>query len=276
VPISTFICFRFYIVPVQYDLFQQSIEDKDKIRLFTERFLVNKNYKFSETKEYAIRINNVIDKNYYGKLSKKNITEKHDITPTDVYDDLQDDWPYLNFVVDTSLGAQVVVIEKKAKIFLSVDALRTCLVEMAKKAMLYTGFVVNFEPIIEKLAFWRIIEESESIYSLKFSLESPNMLGASASAREGLKELQTIFNNTSTIMQLENSDGELIVPKESVESYREYADQGGGSWELAVGRDGKKKFYKSIQSAIQIKERIVRENVVELVTRVLDRFKALL
>ncbi|MFU2209755.1 hypothetical protein [Solidesulfovibrio sp. C21] len=275
-PSSNFICLRYYVVPVQYDLFRQNVGDIEKNNIFRAKFLVNNNYRLTDTREYAVRINSVLDGMYYGKLSKKNIAEKHELTPTDIQDDSQDDWPYLNFVADTTPGNQLFVVEKKAKIFQSIEGLKNILRQIAKKTMMYTGFTVNFEPIVKKLVFWNIIKDSDSIYSLKFSLESPNMLGASATAREGLKELQTIFNNSTATVQLENPDGQLIVPETRVETYREYVDQGGGSWELGVGQNGEKKTYRSIENAIQLKEKIIKEDIVNILAKVVEKFKALL
>ncbi|MHC1788380.1 hypothetical protein [Solidesulfovibrio sp.] len=273
---ATFVCLRFYVVPVDYQLFKQNIPDKDKINLFKQFFLVNKNYELGKDVIYAMRITHNDGNLYFGKLSKKGSVEKRDITPIDVEDSVVDDWPYVNFVFDVSGSVQLMIVEKNNDIYQDVSALKFKLSKMAKKVMAYSGFSVNFEPIVEKLAFWRIVGEAEGVYSLRFKLESPNMLGATVRARGFLKLVQKRFNNNKLETRFVNSDGKLEIPRNRVEPFVEYADQGGGSWSLLVGRDGKKKAYTSSQNVVTAQERLDKSNPVPVLKKVVDYFKTLL
>jgi hypothetical protein len=274
--VATFVCLRFYIVPVDYKLFKQNVPDADKINLFRQFFLVNNEYELGKDIVYAMRITHADGNLYFGKLSKKGSVEKRDITPVDVEDSVVEDWPYVNFVFDVSSSVQLMIVEKNNDLYQNVSALKFKLSKMAKKVMAYSGFTVNFEPIVEKLAFWRIVGESEGIYSLRFKLESPNMLGAAIRARGFLKRIQKSFNNNKFETRLVNSEGNLEVPQNRVEPFVEYADQGGGSWSVLVGKDGKKKAYTSSQNVVTAQEPLDKTNPIPVLTKMVNYFKTLL
>jgi hypothetical protein len=83
------------------------------------------------------------------------------------------------------------------------------------------------------------------------------MFGAGVKANEALKDLQKIFNNTELDLRIQNPQGKLQAPKEELDKYREYADKGGGKWQITARKKGKKKRkYKSENSALRYKEEV--------------------
>ncbi|EKO39203.1 MAG: hypothetical protein B193_2091 [Solidesulfovibrio magneticus str. Maddingley MBC34] len=273
---AVFWCLRFYIVPIEYELFQKNVSDQEKLNLFKQFFLKNGNYSFGKEEVYAIRITHIEGDMHFGKLSKREYTENRSITPVDVEDSVIEDWPYVNFVFDVSKGVQLLAIEKDMELFPSVSGLKRKMSLMAKKSMGYTGFVVNFEPVVEKFAFWNIIEQAERIYALRLKLESPNMFGASMKARESLKELQGVFNNNKLGIVIENSEGNLDIPRERIESYVEYADQGGGSWVLDIARDGERRRFASFQNAVVAKVALIKSDPLGMMRNAMGYFKKFL
>lgn len=60
-----------------------------------------------------------------------------------------------------------------------------------------------------------------------------------------MKELKERHNMTSIGIDVKNEDAALTYDKEELDSYRDYADSGGGEWTLTVLQSNRKKRYKS-------------------------------
>lgn len=246
------ICFTFFLVPLEAHLFTSPAIHSQKIEWFKESFLSNKDFRNNMESQFAIRIIDIEDNLIFGKLSKKTMSHIHDLTNEDIVDVNVEDWPYLGFVCDVSENKQKFVIEYDSQFIHKVGNFSKLLSELANQRMFHYGYAVSFEPIVEERTFWNIISQSEAIYSLTFDLKSPNLFGASSAANESLKELQNVFNNNRTEITLVNDKGNLRVPEDEIETYRKYADMGGGEWKIIIKKNNKKKKYSSSDRALKI------------------------
>ncbi|MBA7526896.1 hypothetical protein ES705_19067 [subsurface metagenome] len=214
---------------------------------------MNRDYDIKIGTEFAIRILQKHDTIHCGKISRKRIFEKHEKTPSDITDVKEENWPYLLFVCDTSSDRQLLIIEYKISFGYKITKLTEILAELSNQRLYNNGYAATFEPIVGKETFWNIIAGSDGVFALTFNLVSPNLFGASSNANDALKKMQELFNNNRAAVSLYNDKGKLKIPKERVESYREYADGGGGNWKITVQTKKKRKrTYKSAERALKI------------------------
>ena len=216
----------------------------------------------------------------YGKFSRKRFAEIHQKESDDFETKKVEDWPFLEFICDTTPDVQVLVIRFLSSVVKQPSIISKALTEIVNGELWKHGYSVHFNPVVRGDTFWELVEESSEIYRLAFCLSSPNILGANDEAHEALGEVQKAFNNTELTIAFENEKGQLKVPKNRVETYREYADKGLGTWELVVKRvkgRGSKKRVKSSERAAKITVEVQdSEEVVTVLARALDRVRGLL
>jgi hypothetical protein len=271
---TKYICLRFFIVPMEEHLFTKPAPDAKKLEWFRAAFLANRDYTLG-SQEYAIRIAEQEDGLVFGKLSRKRSREAHPKTPDDIKDAMVEDWPYLEFACDCSPGRQLIVIEYNSTVIYMISAMKTVLENLVSGAMFQHGYSVRCEPIIDETTFWNLVENSDGVFALSFVLNSPNLFGAESKANEALGDLRRVFNNTRVKVGFENERGLLKVPRKTVESYREYADKGGGEWTITTRAKGKgrKRKHSSTQRALKITaEKRGDENLVSRLKTVCETF----
>lgn len=242
------------MVPLEGDLFRAAVDRAiNPQAVFEDRVLRNADYTISYGVEYAIRVYGSEGTLRYGKLSKLQMREMHTLTPDDVADVYQEDWPYLDFVADIHPDVQAVVFRMSTAVVRDVQTLERHLEEIARQAGLFEfGYAVSFRPIVDDSEFWSLVHRSQQVFGLSFTLKSPNLFGARMRANEALRATRDQYNNTEVQVRLKNEHGELRLPEEEVESYRDYADRGGGDWELDVRQEGRRRRVKSSSRAVKI------------------------
>lgn len=235
-------------------MFTKPAPEKEKLGWFKKAFLANRDHEIG-AQEYAVRITDEEGNLVFGKLSKKRFHEMHPKTTDDIKDVLTEDWPYLEFLCDSSPGKQLIVIEYNSVVIYKIAAVKSILENLVGASMYKHGYAVRFEPIVDDSTFWSILNEAENVFALSFLLNSPNMFGAEIKANEALKDLRGVFNNTRVKISLENEKGDLKVPPAAIDTYRDYADKGGGEWAITArpkGRSRKKKRYVSTERAVKV------------------------
>ncbi len=105
---------------------------------------------------------------------------------------------------------------------------------IANKVTLEFDYVTSFKAIVPRGNFWQVIEDASKIYSISLTLASPNLFGGDIKGEQAIRELQNTFNQNTLSLRLNNKKGNLTVPKEELEPYIDYADQGGGHWIASV------------------------------------------
>jgi hypothetical protein len=248
-----FVGLRFFLVPVEDSLFTKPASDVQKSQWFQESFLQSRDFDTKGAAEFALRLTTTEGSLFFGKISRKRVFERHEKTPSDIKDVRQEDWPYLLFVCDTRPGIQLLVIEYKSSFGFTVGHLAEVLAELANQRLFTHGYAASFEPIVGEESFWNIVQSSEGVYALTFHLASPNLFWATSAANEGLRELQKHFNNNRVSIALFNDKGKLKTPRNQIETYRDYADRGGGNWKITIQtKKRRKRSFKSADKAIKI------------------------
>ncbi len=130
--------------------------------------------------------------------------------------------------------------------------------KIAAQALGGYGYSASFNFITDRRSFWHYIENSQLVYRVAFKLSAPNLFGADKKANDRLKELQRDHGITGVSIGLENDRGNLncTTNRDEIESYRDYADDGGGSWILIISDGEKREQVKSTD-----KSRIVEEDI---------------
>lgn len=151
-------------------------------------------------------------------------------------------WEKVFFVIDQE--TQIFACQQNYDIA-TADNIKNVLEILTNSAISSFGYVVKLEYIVDKFKFWNIIEESNGIFQIAFKLNAPNLFGGSKVANQWLKELKDKHNMTTVGVDVRNENASLTYVEEELESYRDYADSGGGEWTLAVLQKGKRRKYKS-------------------------------
>lgn len=245
-----FVCLRLFLTPIESHLFAKPASQAEKLGWLRKSFLKSINHKSPKGGNFALRVKPERDFVFSGKLARRQVFSIHERTPDDVSDREVENWPYVVFRADLSPERQVFVVEENSAVFRSIDVLTRVLTEMATDAVFVHGYAASFEPIVQEQSFWQLVEkESQGVFAVTFRLRSPNLFGGALKANETLKQLQAAFNNTEADISLRNDKGQLRLPRERVESFREYADKGGGSWELTYAPKGKSKRRRKTKSS---------------------------
>lgn len=238
-----FYAIRYFVVKSSLTLFplDEGLKPKDLFIQPLVNRLETKYYK----KTYTARIlnDNSNDRYLAGYLLKS--TDTHVIQLDKVLFNESDipNWEKLFFVIDTE--KQIVIFEYNTPIA-TPDNVKNVLHQLTNKSANQCGYEVKLDFLVDKFAFWDIIKESAGIYQIAFDLNAPNLFGGSKKANEWLTILKEIHNMTHVAVDFRNENSELNYDQEELESYRDYADSGGGSWTLGVLQNGRKKKYKSV------------------------------
>lgn len=233
---------RYFVVKSSLTLFplEEGMEPKD---LFTFPLTKRQETTYYNRTYISRFLNNNLDDRYLiGYLLKSTDThliklEKELFNEEDIQN-----WEKLFFIIDTQ--KQVIGIEHQNQIA-TPENVKNVFIKLTNKYAFDNGYEVKFDFLVDKFAFWGIIQESSGIYQIAFELNAPNLFGGSKKANDWLKNLKEKHNMTKVSVDFRNENAELGYEQEELESYRDYADSGGGHWTLGVLQNGRKKRYKS-------------------------------
>lgn len=272
-----FVCFRYFIVPLDEHLFTQPATDQQKLDWFADAFLRTGEFTSESGIDHAVFKGKRSGDLGFGKLCRKRTIELHQKEEDELTEVLEEDWQPLDFLCALDATRQVLVIRYNSAIIQKIGTMAKVMARYANTQMFIHGYGVTFNPILSKETFWEFITEAKGkgVYRLTLNLESPNLFGASDSATKSLTSLRKVFNNSGASFTFINPKGGLKVPEKPIKTYQEYADRGGGSWELVVGRSSnKRRTVKSSDRAIKITiEADEPAEARELLERALDQFE---
>lgn len=153
-----------------------------------------------------------------------------------------ENWEKVFFVIDQE--TQIIAFEQDSYIA-TPENIKNVLELLTNGPIFQWGYNIKLDFIVDKFRFWSIIEKANGIFQIAFKLNAPNLFGGSKRANEWLKELKDKHNMTSIGVDVKNENVALTYNHEELESYRDYADSGGGEWTLTVLQANRKKKYKS-------------------------------
>lgn len=166
-------------------------------------------------------------------------------------------WERVIFLLDKENQCLLVQSKNSA---IEEEVVKNALTGICNQLATNAGYQVRFEYIVQPEAFWNVIEEARGIIQVSFDLDAPNLFGSRMAANELMKQAKENYNISSAKIELTNVNAKLnlVKEREEFEKYREYADNGGGTWSLKVIMDGKKprrfhskKFLKKEESPIK-------------------------
>src|SRR3989337_2025741 len=199
---SKYIAFRFLIVPIDQHLFAKPMSYHDKIAIFKKNFFKSHDFITPTGSEFAIRITQTENDIAYGKLSRKMLYDLHEKQPHDIKEMTVEDWPFVEFICDTTEKHQLLIMRHNTRIFPKISKIGYVLSEELNKYMYPIGYSVSYEQLVSESTFWDYVKDSEGIYQLSFDLLSPNLFGANQIANESLKSVQELFNNSEIRVSL--------------------------------------------------------------------------
>lgn len=178
---------------------------------------------------------------YLGKTAKLKKTHLGERVPGDIIDTQRDDWVPLVTVIDVE--TQHIFVRKDWRFGTPEQTIRVIQAGLREPILSHYNHRVFVEGKTKVEHFWRVISSHNKVYKLELNLISPNILETNQKAREALAALKLLFGQDEVAVKLESESGELRVPKDPVNNYLEYIEEGEGSWAVTTesGRGGKKK-----------------------------------
>lgn len=177
-------------------------------------------------------------------------------------------WPHVPVIINTDSdpeSGQSIIIGFNKSIF------KNPLVQLRALAKLLTnlsleehGYEIAINNISEKDDFWNHIKEYEGmISSLTFDFEAPNLFNTKDSLNDELREARDEFKMTHAQVKLENSSGELNIPRDSefVNQGLQYISDGGGGYKIKL------KNKRTVSSGDATKTTTIEETEFEIVSR---------
>lgn len=239
-----FFAIRYFVVKSSLTLFplEEEMQPKD---LFTYPIITSKetNY-YNRTYTTRLLNSNPDDRFLIGYLLKSSDVRLIKLDDKLFNEEDIENWEKLFFIIDTE--KQVIVIEHQTQVATE-DNTKNVLYQLTDKIASSNGYEVKLDFLVDKFAFWDLINKSTGIYQIAFELNAPNLFGGSKKANEWLADLKQKHNMTKVSVDFRNENAELNYQAEELESYRDYADSGGGNWTLGIIKDGRKKRFKSEQ-----------------------------
>lgn len=239
----TFSCFRGMVVfSGQIDLFSQDLEDNSetKNKLFRNFFDILSNKKVFES-DYNTRKYLMLYKNTYGdivhfQLARKSEFNKHEFDGSEIVDQIDEDYPYVNVFVD--MNTQKFIIERNAKTFENYETPASVIKNIMDSNFEYSILSVEINPIVFEREFWELFDDNKKVFNIEFSLDVPNLFNMRGEAETMLTEAKKNVNADRVSLKLSNKDGNLSIPnKDGIDSYVAYANGGGGTWSLVKANE---------------------------------------
>lgn len=280
-----FFAIRYFAVKTAYQLpLFEELNERPIIP--TDIFLMSFNNKDSITyyyKEYTTRIiPQTIDEQFIiGYFMKQR--DAHLISITDDFIeelDIYNNYDVLLFIIDKK--KQLFMCEFNPKIA-HPENVKNVLSTFCEKYTKDIGYEIKLDFIVDKYKFWQILNECSGVFKIGFNLTAPNLFGGSKVANVWLSELKEIHNMTNVNFEIINEQARLRYDSDELESYRDYADSGGGSWNLKVMMGSRPRYFKSSQNIrkkdVEIASdnpKFVKNNIGSIITEIKDFIKNIL
>ncbi|MBH0078991.1 hypothetical protein [Pseudoalteromonas sp. NZS11] len=184
--------------------------------------------------KYSLKISVKPDSNNVmaGVVSKANKFHGHD-AGFEEYD--IDNYPPLIWIWDRV--EQVLLVEKKANVFRTPNAVCKCFEKLANNIILAEiGLRVELKPVLDdaKCDFWSEYDNFEFVEKIEFELIPPNLFGETEqSMKDALNDITEQTNANHIKTTFENVSGKLkLSSKGWVNNAVRWIKKGGGDWKM--------------------------------------------
>jgi len=274
-----FFAIRYFVVQSTATLFplEENIKPKD---LFILPFIHRQETKYYN-RTYTTRLVSATQQDKYivGYLLKSTDTHLIQLNKDLFNESDLPNWEKLFFIIDTE--KQMLLIEYNTLIA-TPENVKNVFHHLTRKAATSSGYEIKLDFLVDEFAFWNIIKESVGIFQIAFNLNAPNLFGGTKKANEWMKILKEKHNMTNVSVDFRNEKPELRYDEEELESYRDYADSGGGHWTLGVLQNGRKKKYYSVNHLRKKETELnaddpnyIRENLEYVKNKLIELLKAI-
>lgn len=143
-----------------------------------------------------------------------------------------EDFPFVNVLID--LKSQKFLIQRNSSVFDNFDTSINVLKKIISKYLADFDAEINFYPITKETDFYYYINNDDfKIYSVNFTLNSPNFLRGHSAAEEFAREVKELSGCEVLEMNVKNGKGGINFDKDFVNSLLEYISAGGGQWKMS-------------------------------------------
>ena len=244
--------FTYFINPLeQKALF---VDKRDKNQILRELLgKVKIEYEYRGVKLAFVQVSNK-DNYFIARLGKKASIKRNSPPDKKFEETHEENWPYCTIIINTNTDSgtgQKIAFEFKSNIFPSPYEQLKHFTDELNTHIFSSGYAIAINPVTEEKEFWKIIDDNkDKIEKLTFSFNSPNLFGIKNSLNDDLKDLQKEYSSTRVSLELENPDGKLTIPKNTLTKQSvDYVTKGGGQYSLKI----KGKYKKVISSKDNIK-----------------------
>lgn len=246
----SFGAFRYFIVPCEQMSLFDTVEEKraTAVNSFFSQLAEKKKRTWEiKGKKHLLVCNTKLSEDIFlCKFSKE--TTKTILKESDDIENIDEpDYPFVYVIFDTA--RQIVLIELKPSVFSSLNQAKEKLKVCFQKTFTLFGFEVLFEEITDSSTFWNFVADSDGVYELTLTLNSPNLFGGFINTNEIRKEIKETYNNSQTTIKLSSKNPtitSLTQQNTLLNDAIDYASAGGGEWSLTVAaKDEKKRTIKS-------------------------------
>lgn len=247
----TFGAYRYFIIPSQQLSFYDAVEETRDIAVsnFFSGFLTSKkrSWELNGRKHLLVFNRKLSGSTYFFKFGIETVRTVFVEGTADIENTDEIDYPFIYVVVDTK--QQIVLIEMKTSVFSTLNVAKNRLKDCFEKGFNLDGFEVIFKEILDPSTFWDFVDNSQGVYEVALTLNSPNLFGGFLSTNKMLKEIKKTYNNLQTTIKISNKKAPLTnISKEnqSLTDAIRYASGGGGEWTVVVSsKNAKRVTFKS-------------------------------
>ncbi|SDT35193.1 hypothetical protein SAMN05216598_5198 [Pseudomonas asplenii] len=186
-----------------------------------------------------------------GKTAKHKITKVGDKIPGDIISHDADDWVPVITIVD--IVDQYIFVHHDWRFGTEEQIANAVHAGLKGPILDEYNYSIFIEPKTIRGEFWNIVRSHKKIYEVELDLISPNILETNVKARDALKAMKELFGQEEVKVTLSNEYGDLKVPKNPIEDYLDYIEEGEGKWSVTTeGEYSPKKTHKSSSAIVRI------------------------
>lgn len=210
--------------PTKESIFKTWLDELDE-RNHEERII--------ENTEYVLYCNCFKENEYILNFCKKiteTINEKaeFDIIPKDIDN-------YEKFFIIINITNQIILIQKNSNFSSSIETQKNRISKVFSEILKQNGLSIEIDFLTQKNNFWKYVkDQSGKLKKLEITLNSPNFLKGVDTVKDFLDDLKNTYNNTSTKVSLDNTNGHLTIPTNNnfLNDAIKYSSSGCGSWKV--------------------------------------------
>lgn len=231
---------RVSLIPIKNNIFYSEGSEKRFSYIVT---LLSERREFKARKDINLILDPILDstgKLVGGKIGREAITKlpiKRGGTlsrvPTQIC-------PYIWFLIYPS--EQIILFERKQDVFSKELVLFDYLTRYFNRELYAKGLEVTIRPLSVKGEFWKLLGNVEKLFSVRFYLKAPNLLGETYDdLRDILNKEKNDNNATEVEVGISNTAGELMIRDQNKYSRMVgWVEDGGGDWKVTAKAKGQK------------------------------------